>query len=207
MGPLPVALLMVMAAMFAPSAHAQGNPAAGEALAVSCVACHGEGGAAPIDPSYPVLAGQNEAYALRQLRMIQTNQRVVPLMTGQLNGKSEQDLADLAAYFAAQPGVVGQADADDGTLALAEGIYRGGILDKGVAACSSCHSPTGDGNAPAGFPAVAGQPRSYTIAQLTAYREGQRDTDEIFGGMMRSIASRLTDTEIAALADYLRGLH
>lgn len=207
MGPLPVALLMVMAAMFASSAHAQGNPAAGEALVVSCVACHGEGGAAPIDPSYPVLAGQNEAYALRQLRMIQTNQRVVPLMTGQLNGKSEQDLADMAAYFAAQPGVVGQADADESTLALAESIYRGGILDKGVAACSSCHSPMGDGNAPAGFPAVAGQPRSYTIAQLTAYREGQRDTDEVFGGMMRSIASRLTDTEIAALADYLRGLY
>ncbi|MFU8813736.1 MAG: c-type cytochrome [Pseudomonadales bacterium] len=207
MGPLPVALLMFAAVLFAPIANAAGDPAAGETLAVTCVACHGQGGAAPIDPSYPVLAGQNEAYALRQLQAIQAGRRVIPLMTGLLNGKSDQDLADMAAYFAAQPGVVGQADADEATLALAESIYRGGILEKGVAACAACHSPMGDGNAPAGFPSVAGQPRSYTIAQLTAYREGQRVTDEGFGGMMRSIASRLTDTEIAALADYLRGLH
>jgi cytochrome c553 len=207
MGPLPVALLVLAAVFFAPRADAAGNPAAGEAQAVSCAACHGQAGAAPIDPSYPVLAGQNERYAFRQLQLIRDNQRVVPLMTGQLNGKSDQDLADIAAYFAAQPGVVGAADADDSALDLAARIYRGGILEKGVAACSACHSPTGDGNAPAGFPSIAGQPRSYTIAQLTAYREGERATDEIYGGMMRGIASRLTDTEIAALADYLRGLH
>jgi cytochrome c553 len=207
MGPLPVALLVVAAALIAPNVQAAGDPAAGEAQSASCVACHGQGGAAPIDATYPVLAGQNERYAFRQLQMIRDNQRVIPLMTGQLNGKSDQDLADLAAYFAAQPGVVGAADADDATLDLAQTIYRGGILAKGVAACAACHSPMGDGNAPAGFPVVAGQPRSYTIAQLTAYREGERATDEVFGGMMRNIASRLTDTEIAALADYLRALH
>jgi cytochrome c553 len=196
--------------MFAPLAQAAtpaGDPAAGEAQAATCVACHGPGGAAPIDPTYPVLAGQNEVYLFRQLQMIQSNERPIALMTGQLDGKSEQDLADLAAYFAAQPDVVGQAEGDDETLALAQGIYRGGILEKGVAACASCHAPTGEGNAPAGFPDIGGQPVNYTIAQLTAYREGERDTDEIFGGMMRSIAARLTDTEIAALADYLRGLH
>jgi cytochrome c553 len=207
MGPFPVALLVVAAVLFAPIAHSAGDPAAGEAQAVACVACHGQAGAAPIDATYPVLAGQNERYAFRQLQMIRDNQRVIPLMTGQLNGKSDQDLADLAAYFAAQPGVVGTADADEAALDLAQTIYRGGILAKGVAACAACHSPAGDGNAPAGFPAIAGQPRGYTIAQLTAYREGVRATDELFGGMMRSVASRLTDTEIAALADYLRGLH
>jgi cytochrome c553 len=207
MAPLPVALLVLAAVFFAPHADAAGNPAAGEAQAAACAACHGRAGAAPIDPSYPVLAGQNERYAFRQLQMIRDGQRAIPLMTGILNGKTDQDLRDLAAYFAAQPGVVGQADADDAALDLAESIYRGGILEKGVAACSACHSPMGDGNAPAGFPAIGGQPRSYTIAQLTAYREGVRATDEVFGGMMRSIASRLTDTEIAALADYLRGLH
>jgi cytochrome c553 len=207
MGPLPFVLLTFAAVLFAPIVRAAGDPAAGEALAVPCVACHGQGGAAPIDPSYPVLAGQNERYAFRQLVAIRDNQRVIPLMMGQLNGKSDQDLANMAAYFAAQPHVVGAADAEEAALEMAETIFRGGILDKGVAACAACHSPSGEGNAPAGFPAVGGQPRSYTIAQLTAYREGQRTTDELFGGMMRNIASRLTDTEIAALADYLRGLH
>jgi cytochrome c553 len=207
MGPLPFVLLTFAAVLFAPTVRAAGDPAAGEPLVASCIACHGQGGAAPIDPSYPVLAGQNERYAFRQLVAIRENQRVIPLMMGQLNGKSDQDLANIAAYFAAQPHVVGTADAEEAALEQAETIFRGGILEKGVAACAACHSPNGEGNAPAGFPAVRGQPRSYTIAQLTAYREGQRTTDELFGGMMRSIASRLTDTEIASLADYLRGLH
>lgn len=185
----------------------QGNPEAGKAQAATCAACHGQDGASPIDPTYPVLAGQNERYLYRQLELIQSNERPVPLMTGQLTGKTAQDLADLAAYYASLPDAVGVATAGDDVLSLAEGIYRGGIIDKGVAACSSCHAPTGEGNGPAGFPDVGGQTTGYTIQQLTAYREGDRTTDEFYGGMMRSVASRLTDTEITALAEYLRGLH
>lgn len=204
---LPVKLLMLVAAIAAPLAHGAGDPDAGEAQSATCAACHGQDGATPIDPSYPVLAGQNEKYLLRQLELIQSNDRAIPLMAGQLTGKSAQDLADIAAYYASLPGKVAEARSDDDTLAIAERIYRGGILDKGVAACASCHAPTGNGNGPAGFPSVGGQPAAYTIAQLTAYREGQRTSDEAFGRMMRSTASRLTDTEIAALADYLQGLH
>lgn len=204
---LPLALLLVAAALVAPVAHGAGNPEAGKAQAVTCAACHGADGASPIAPSYPVLAGQNEKYLLRQLKMIQSDERQIALMTGQLTGKSEQDLADLAAYYASLPEKVTPSEADEETLALAEGIYRGGILDKGVAACSSCHAPSGNGNGAAGFPDIGGQPTAYTIAQLTAYREGDRATDEVFGGMMRGVASRLTDTEIEALAAYLRGLH
>jgi cytochrome c553 len=204
---LPVKLLMLVAAIAAPLAHGTGDPDAGEAQSATCAACHGQDGATPIDPSYPVLAGQNEKYLLRQLELIQSNDRAIPLMAGQLTGKSAQDLADIAAYYASLPGKVAEARSDDDTLAMAERIYRGGILDKGVAACASCHAPTGNGNGPAGFPNVGGQPAAYTIAQLTAYREGQRTSDEAFGRMMRSTASRLTDTEIAALADYLQGLH
>jgi cytochrome c553 len=208
MGSMPAGLLMLAAVVFfSPLAWAAGDPEAGEAQAATCAACHGADGATPIDPTYAVLAGQNEPYLTRQLEMIQSGTRAVPLMTGQLNGKSAQDLADLAAYFASLPDKVKQTQADDATLALAEGIYRGGILDKGVAACTSCHAPTGNGNAPAGFPDIGGQPTAYTVAQLTAYREGQRATDESYGGMMRSIAGNLTDTEIAALAEYLSGLH
>lgn len=208
MAPLPFALLMLAAVIAAPLAHgASGDPEAGKAQAAPCAACHGQDGASPIDPTYPVLAGQVEDYLYRQLQMIQSEERYVALMAGQLIGKSEQDLRDLAAYYASLPDKVVQTEADDQTISMAQGIYRGGILDKGVAACSSCHAPSGNGNAPAGFPDIGGQPNAYTINQLTAYREGQRATDEVYGGMMRGVASRLTDTEIEALAAYLRGLH
>lgn len=209
LGCLPAGLLLAGVAhgAEAPQENAGGDPEAGKARAVTCAACHGPDGASPIDPTYPVLAGQNEKYLLRQLEAIQSDARSIPLMAGQLTGKSTQELADLAAYYASLPEKVQATAGDDETLDLAEGIYRGGIMDKGVAACTSCHAPSGAGNSPAGFPVVAGQSVGYTIAQLTAYREGQRTTDEVYGGMMRSIAGRLTDTEIAALAEYLRGLH
>ncbi len=203
---LSAALALALVAIL-PFAHAAGNPEAGKAQSAPCAACHGQDGASPIAPTYPVLAGQNEKYLLRQLQMIQSDERQIALMAGQLIGKSEQDLADLAAYYASLPDKVVPADASDETLELATGIYRGGILDKGVAACTSCHAPSGNGNGPAGFPDIGGQPEAYTVAQLTAYREGDRDSDEVYGGMMRGVASRLTDTEIEALAAYLRGLH
>ena len=208
MAPMPFALLMLAAVIAAPLAHgASGDPEAGKAQAATCAACHGQDGASPLDPSYPVLAGQVESYLFRMLQMFQSGERYAPLMAGQLTGKSEQDLRDLAAYYASLPDKVVATDADDATLEMAEGIYRGGILDKGVAACASCHAPSGNGNGPAGFPDINGQPTTYVIDQLTAYREGERDSDEVYGGMMRGVASRLTDTEIEALAAYLRGLH
>ncbi len=172
-----------------------------------CAACHGQDGASGVDPSYPNLAGQNEKYLYNQLVMIQKDERKILLMAGQLIGKSDKDLQDLAAYYASLPAKVGQAEGDDESIRLAQQIYRGGIANKGVAACSACHAPNGEGNASAGFPAIAGQAGSYTIAQLTAYREGRRQSDEGYGGMMRGVAAGLTDGEIAALADYLQGLH
>lgn len=194
-------------AMVSGAALAAGDPEAGKMQAIVCAACHGQDGATGIDPTYPNLAGQNEAYLYKQLQMIASNERQILLMTGQLIGKTDQNLRDLAAYYASLPGKVGEAAGDDESVALAERIFRGGILEKGVAACSACHAPTGAGNAAAGFPAVNGQPAAYTAAQLTAYREGQRRSDESMGGMMRGVAGGLTDTEIAALADYLQGLH
>jgi cytochrome c553 len=205
---MAAALMVVMLAGVSGTAAAvTGDVEKGRAQAAACGACHGQDGATPLDPTYPVLAGQNARNLQQQLTLIQSGARQVPLMTGQLNGKSEQDLADLAAYFESLPPKVGQAEGDDATVALAEGIYRGGNLDKGVAACASCHGPNGVGNAPAGFPTISGQSKGYVIKQLTDYRESRRTTDEAYGGMMRGVAGRLTDTEIAALADYLHGLH
>ncbi len=204
---LSAVLLVAGAGLLSGTALAAGDPEAGKSQVVTCGACHGQDGASPIDPTYPVLAGQNERYLLRQLQMVQSGERDIPLMAGQLTGKTEQDLADMAAYYASLPARVAQAQGDEEALARAQGIYRGGILDKGVAACAACHSPSGAGNAPAGFPLVSGQSAAYTVKQLTAYREGQRATDESYGGMMRGVAAKLTDGEIALLADYLQGLH
>jgi cytochrome c553 len=198
---------LIWAVVAASNAFAAGDPAQGETLSAVCGACHGQDGATGLDPSYPNIAGQNEAYLTRQLRMIQTNDRNIALMAGQLTGKSDQDLQDLAAYYASLPAKLSQAQGDDAQIAKAEQIYRGGIARKGVAACSACHSPKGTGNSPAGFPAISGQSSAYTIAQLTAYREGLRTSDESFGGMMRGVAQGLTDGEIAVLADYLQGLN
>ncbi|MEM9622452.1 MAG: c-type cytochrome [Pseudomonadota bacterium] len=200
-------LVATFATLAASATWAAGDPQAGEAQSAACAACHGQDGATPLTPEYPNLAGQNEKYLMRQLQMIQSDERQIPLMAGQLNGKSEQDLADLAAYYASLPAKIGQAQGDDEQIALAEQIFKGGIARKNVAACAACHSPTGMGNAQAGFPRVGGQPVAYTIAQLTAYREKTRATDELFGGMMRDTAEGLTDTEIALLADYLQGIH
>ena len=202
-----LSILSLFGAVGAFAADLQGDPEAGKTQSIVCAACHGQDGATGIDPSYPNLAGQNERYLFDQLKMIQTNERAIVLMTGQLIGKTEKDLKNLAAYYASLPAKPGEATGDEKSIATSEGIYRGGIAAKGVAACTSCHSPTGGGNALAGFPSLSGQSTGYTIAQLTAYREGLRATDEAYGGMMRDVASGLTDTEIAALADYLRGLH
>jgi len=200
------ALSLVLALMAAP-ALAGGDAGAGQAQAAACGACHGQDGATGLDPTYPSLAGQNEKYLTNQLKMIRDGGRAIPLMAGQLNGKSDADLANLAAYYASLPGKVRQAQGDEDTLAKAEQMYKGGIAAKGVAACTSCHAPTGEGNGLAGYPHIGGQSSAYTIAQLTAYREGERTTDEMFGGMMRGVAQGLTDKEIAALADYIQGLY
>lgn len=190
----------------APLTHAADDAEAGKKLTTACQACHGVDGNSVI-PVNPSLAGQNPRYLLRQLQMIQSNARSAPLMAGQLNGMGEQDLRNIAAYYSGLAPKLGQAQGDDEQTAAAQHLYRGGSLTKGVAACSACHGPTGEGNGPAGFPRLSGLSAEYTIAQLTAYRENLRTTDEDYGGMMRQVVANLNDTEIAMLADFLQGLH
>ena len=183
---------------------AAGDADSGKAIAVPCGACHGQNGVALV-PGAPNLAGQNQRYLVAQLQMIKSGARAAPLMAGQLTNLSAADLENVAAYFSAMPAPVGQADCD--LVALGEKIYRAGIASKQVPACTACHTPTGSGNAPAGFPHIGGQRSDYVIAQLTAYREGVRTTDDAFGNAMRQVSGGLTDTEIKALASYIQGLH
>ena len=176
----------------------------GRSLSASCTACHGNDGNA-LQAENSNLAGQNEKYLFRQLQMIQSEEREIVVMKGLLNAFDDGDLRNIAAYYASLPGRIGQSNPEG--LEEGEAIYRGGILEKKVAACTACHAPNGNGNMLAGFPRVSGQTVEYTVAQLKAYREQERTTDEDYGGMMRDIAARLTDSEIEALANYMTGLY
>ena len=200
----PIVVLALSALVLSSNASAAGDAAAGAALAAPCAACHGQDGVTTL-PGYPNLAGQGEKYTADQLRAIKSGVRAAPLMTGQLDAMSDADLVNLAAYYAAMPRPIGQAK--DERLDVGAQIYRGGIARKGVAACTACHSPIGAGNSLAGFPGLGGQPADYLVAQLTAYREGVRVTDESLGGVMRAVAEGLTDGEIKAVANYIQGLH
>ena len=130
-------------------------------------------------------------------------------MAGQLDGKSDQDLADIAAFYTSQTSTGGQTDPE--LLALGEKVYRSGIVERRVAACIACHSPTGKGNAPGGFPALAGQHPEYIAMQLKAYRKGYEDktgrTNDGDTMIMRITAFGLSDLEIEAVASYAAGLY
>lgn len=186
----------------------KGDAAAGEQKAATCVACHGPGGNSMV-PSFPKLAGLGEKYLLKQMQYIRDGLRPVAQMAGQVDNMSDQDLADIAAYFDAQERGVEKADPE--LLKLGETVYRAGIAERNVAACIACHSARGGGNAPAGFPALSGQHAEYVAAQLKAYRKGYQDpTGRVTDGeskMMRSNAFGLSDMEIEAVAAYVSGLY
>ena len=186
-------------------AHAAGDAAAGQAKAAVCGACHGPDGNS-MAPNFPKLAGQGERYLTKQLKDIKDGKRVVLEMTGLLTNLNDQDLADLAAYFASQKGSVGAADPK--IVARGEALFRGGNLDKGLPACTGCHSPNGSGNAAAGFPHLGGQHAQYVTKQLTDFRkeEGGRANDGD-AMTMRTIARKLSDEDIAAVSSYIQGLH
>lgn len=180
-----------------------GDAAAGQAKTAVCGACHGPDGNSPA-PNFPKIAGQGERYLLKQLHEIKDGKRVVLEMTGLLNNLTDQDLADIAAYYAGQKGNVGAADPN--LVARGEALFRGGNLEQGLAACTGCHSPNGAGNGQAGFPRLGGQHADYIKKQLTAFREGDR-TNDGDTMVMRSIAAKLSNKDIDALAQYIQGLH
>ena len=177
---------------------------AGEAASAICVACHAADGSTLL-PEYPSLAGQGAKYLYEQMLLIRSREREIPLMAGQLDAMDDETIMNIAAWYASLTPQQGQAL--DENLELGERLYRAGIAEKSVSACTACHGPTGEGNAPAGFPSLKGLSRPYLVAQLKAYREGLRTSDERVGGMMRGTAHQLTDTEIEAVANYVSGVY
>jgi len=196
--------LSVSLALVAGAAHA-GNASAGKekATTLGCIACHGEDGNSP-NPVWPKLAGQHPSYIARQIAAFKSGDRKDDAMSPMaLIIGTDEDLADLAAHFAAQKRQPGEpAPADQ--VALGQQLFRGGNPATGVAACSACHGPRGAGIGPANFPSIAGQHAPYVDKALKDFRVGARASDP--NQMMRGVAAKMTDAEIAAVSAYLQGM-
>jgi cytochrome c553 len=177
-----------------------GDAKAGEAKSAACLACHGPMGNSVV-PMWPKTAGQHSEYIAKQLADFKAGNRKNEQMTPQAMALSDQDMADLAAYFSAQPQSPGAPGTD--TTGLGERLYRGGNAASGVPACSGCHGAQGMGMGLARFPRVSGQHAQYVEQTLKSFRDGARANDP--NSMMRGVASRMSDQEIVAVAQYLQG--
>ena len=182
------------ATLYADGDAARGLPA--------CVSCHGAAGNSTITAN-PKLAGQHENYLYKQLVDFTTPQRNQPVMSTYAKMLSDADKKNVAAYLGAQLAKPGAAKNKD-TIELGKKIYRGGIASKQVAACASCHGAAGNG-IPVQYPRIAGQHQDYTVAQLAMFRSTKADARKNSAEMHTS-AARMSDDEIAAVADYIAGL-
>ncbi|MDT8439737.1 MAG: c-type cytochrome [Wenzhouxiangellaceae bacterium] len=198
-------LVILLAALASSSAIAAGDPQAGQAKAGVCAACHGMDGNSQV-AQWPKLAGQLEDYLARQTRMVRDQQRNVPQMYPIVMNLGDQDIDDIAAWYASQtikPGVADEALLDAGST-----LYHGGDRARGIPACMACHGPTGSGIPAAGFPMVRAQHATYTADRLRRYRNGEANGgNDPYSPIMVAIAGTLTDADIEAVASYIEGLH
>jgi len=184
---------------------AAGDAGAGQNKSAVCAACHGADGNSAV-PNWPKIAGQHAAYLERQLVLMKHGERPVPEMAGIVAGLSDQDVADLSAFFATQnikPGVT-----DTGLRTSGERIYRAGNPETEVPACMACHGIAGEGNPLSGYPSLAGQHAVYTDKMLTRFRAGDTwGVDDTNSKIMTDVAHRLSDSEIKAVSSYIQGLY
>lgn len=190
--------------LFATSGPAlAGNAEAGKTKSAACGGCHGADGNSPA-PAFPKLAGQNEAYIVKQVKDFKANStRKNDIMLGMVAALSEEDAKDIGAYFQAQS-VSQPAIFDESKIAAGRELYKGGDLQKGIPACQACHGPKGSGTAGIGYPQLGGQYTEYTLAQLKAFKNGSRTNDDKM--LMRSIVEKLSDADMEAVANYIASL-
>ena len=198
-----ISSILLIGAGEAPSVKEKGEAEAGKQLVSACSACHGADGNS-LAGIWPSLAGQNYKYLLKQLRLVKSGDREIVEMIGQLDNLSDQDLKDISAFYSVQNNKIGQVEKDK--LELGRKLYYSGNLDKGVPACTACHSPRGLGNAPAAYPLLSGQQPDYVSKALKDYRSGERSNEDP-SKIMIAIAYKLDDNEIEALSSFVHGLH
>ncbi|HIM58443.1 MAG TPA: c-type cytochrome [Gammaproteobacteria bacterium] len=208
-------VLIFSAALALASTHtlAASDIALGQAKSATCIGCHGVNGNSVV-PIFPKLAGQSEAYLLKQLREFKTSDRIDATMAGMVAVLTDADMQNIAAYYAAQSTTPG-APKKDANIALGEKIYRGGKKDTSVTACIACHGPQGKGIPLAGFPVLSSQHAAYIVKQLKLFRQDSinaqtgatkpsRSND--YEGMMINFTKSLTNVEIDAVSEYIAGL-
>ena len=199
---LTLAALLAAPALAAtePTAVAKPDLAKGQAISTQvCGACHTADGSRG-SPANPIIAGQHPEYLQRQLQDFKSGKRNNPIMKGFAGTLSDDDMKNVAAFYASKSAKPGFAKNKE-SIKLGEKIYRAGLNDKAVPACAGCHSPNGAG-IPAQYPRIGGQHADYTEAQLVGWRGGARASNV----QMRAIAARLSDAEIKAVSDYIAGL-
>ena len=197
------------AAAPAPAAH--GDAAAGATKAATCTACHGLNGNS-VNPEWPVLAGQNASYLRDQIARFRGGKRVNVLMQPMVQNLTDQDIADLAAFFSTQTPTGNEADPS--YWKAGEKLYRGGDVARNIPACMACHGPIGRGNPAAGYPALQAQHAVYTVKQLDAYATDARYAKDANGKseasanalIMNTVALRLTAEDRRDLASYIQGI-
>lgn len=204
--PLSLVATVLAAGLGLATGRACADSAAGEALAkkggagvFACMSCHGPNGEGQAAAAYPRLAGQHPAYLLKQLKEFAGGQRKNPQMEPIAAALSEQQMRDVANYYASLPGWRAKSDTSQPHDTTGYHLATRGNWDEGIPACFACHGAGGSG-IPPHFPALAGQPGSYTRSQLEAWKTGKRDNDP--QGLMKSIAARMSEAEVAAASAY-----
>jgi len=195
-------LLLAAATASANEAAAPAKPdlaKGGATSAAVCSACHTADGSRG-SPANPILQGQHADYLAKQLGEFKSGKRKNAVMTGMASTLSDEDMRNVAAFYATKSAKPGFAKNKD-TVALGEKIYRGGVMERGVPACAACHGPNGSG-IPAQYPRVGGQHADYIEAQMTAFRSGARANSP----QMVAVAAKMNDKEIKAVSDYIAGL-
>lgn len=195
----PKAVANVVSRKVMPVAAITEEVLAGKAKAAVCASCHGADGNSPV-AIYPKLAGQSADYLVKQLQEFKSGTRKDPVMAGMVAALTDQDMQELASYFAAQKLVV----ADQAGSDLGKKLYFGGNVKRKITACVACHGADGSGMNKAGFPNIAGQNESYLKAQLMKFKNGERDND--YNTMMQSVASRLSESDMEELAKFMAAM-
>jgi cytochrome c553 len=179
---------------------AGGDPVAGREKSLLCQGCHGEEGIS-IEGLIPKLAGQYGKYISKQVRNYQSGTRSHQIMNAMAATISDDDLADIAAYFASRPKMKGAGSNNE----LGKKLFQRGDISRLMVACINCHGVNGKGLTPntSMFPVIGGQQKDYIRRQLVNFRKGDRTNSP--NGIMNKITQKLTDDELEALADYVSG--
>ena len=204
---LAVLLAASYASFAAEEAKIKPDLAKAKAIAESvCIACHGADGNSAL-PTNPILAGQGAEYLLKQLTEFKVPEgklaiRNNPVMAGMTSTLSREDMQGLAQYFSQQKQKPSSAT-NRKLVTTGQNLWRKGDFERGIPACAGCHGPSGAG-VPNQYPRLSGQYAEYTELQLKNFRSEERSNDS--EKIMRTIADKLSDKQIKALADYIAGL-